>query len=112
MARICCQRANARDLVALASSAGKVARNLRVCLSFNQSASRHLVGLRDEELVEVGELVDAIRSGLVDEPPAVLTDGGIIRDGFDSRVDELRQISRGGKDPDRADTASNANARV
>ena len=95
MARICCQRANARDLVALASSLEKLP-ELRVCLA--ELTASHLVGLRDEELVEVGELVDAIRSGLVDEPPAVLTDGGIIRDGFDSRVDELRQISRGGKD--------------
>ncbi len=95
MARICCQRANARDLVALASSLEKLP-DLRVCLA--ELSASHLVGLRDEELVEVGELVDAIRSGLVDEPPAVLTDGGIIRDGFDSRVDELRQISRGGKD--------------
>jgi len=95
MTRICCQRANARDLVALASSLEKLP-DLRVCLA--ELTASHLVGLRDEELVEVGELVDVIRSGLVDEPPAVLTDGGIIRDGFDSRVDELRQISRGGKD--------------
>ena len=95
MARICCKRANARDLVALASSLEKLP-DLCVCLA--QCTAHQLAALRDEELVEVGELVDAIRSGLVDEPPAVLTDGGVIRDGFDGRVDELRQISRGGKD--------------
>lgn len=95
MARICCQRANARDLVALASSLERLP-DLRVCLA--QSTAYQLAALRDEELVDVGELVDAIRSCLVDEPPAVLTDGGVIRDGFDGRVDELRQISRGGKD--------------
>ncbi len=95
MARICCQRANARDLVALASSLEKLP-EVRACLG--ERSAPYLVSLRDEELVEVSELVGSIRTCLVDEPPAVLTEGGLIRDGFDDRVDELRQISRGGKD--------------
>ena len=35
---------------------------------------------------------------LVDAPPATLTDGGLIRDGYHPDVDQLRQIARGGKD--------------
>ena len=81
--------------MALASSLEKLP-GLRTCLA--QCRAYQLVGLRDEELVDVGELVEAIRSGIVDEPPGRLADGGVIRDGFDDRVDELRQISRGGKD--------------
>ena len=34
---------------------------------------------------------------LRDEPPIVLTDGGIIRDGYNASLDELRQASREGK---------------
>lgn len=95
MARICCQRANARDLVALATSLEK-APTLRAGL---EDISAALLGeLRDSELPDVGELVSDIRACLVDEPPALLTEGGLIRDGFDERVDELREISRGGKD--------------
>ncbi len=95
MARICCQRANARDLVALATSLEKLP---AVRAELGGAAASVLVELRDRELPDVGQLVDVIRASLVDEPPAVLTEGGLIRDGFDPRVDELRQISRGGKD--------------
>jgi DNA mismatch repair protein MutS len=39
----------------------------------------------------------AIRNAIVDEPPFNLADGGVIRPGFDARLDELRDLSRGGK---------------
>ena len=35
---------------------------------------------------------------MVDEPPISLKEGGLIRDGFDAGLDELRKASRGGKD--------------
>jgi DNA mismatch repair protein MutS len=95
MARICCQRANARDLVSLASSLEKVP-GLREELGRVEASL--LVQLRDGELPEVGDLVRDLRACLVDEPPATLTDGGLIRDGCSAAVDELRQISRGGKE--------------
>jgi DNA mismatch repair protein MutS len=95
MARICCQRANARDLAALATSLEKKP-ILRAGLA--EADAGLLSELRDGELPDVGELVSDIRTCLVDEPPALLTEGGLIRDGFDERVDELREISRGGKD--------------
>lgn len=44
-----------------------------------------------------GGIVALIRNAVTDEPPATLKDGGIIRDGFSTELDELRQISRGGK---------------
>ena len=50
------------------------------------------------QLVELPDLVDAIARAIVDEPPLALKEGGIIRDGFDAALDELRDASRGGKD--------------
>ncbi|RME95125.1 MAG: DNA mismatch repair protein MutS [Verrucomicrobia bacterium] len=50
------------------------------------------------QLHPLPELVDLLNRGLVDEPPAVLRDGGVIRDGFDPELDELRRASREGKD--------------
>ncbi len=35
---------------------------------------------------------------MVDEPPALLREGGFVRDGFDPALDELRSASREGKD--------------
>jgi DNA mismatch repair protein MutS len=50
-----------------------------------------------ERLDEVCEVRDSIQTALADELPVNLTDGGAIRDGFDSRLDELRDISRNSK---------------
>ena len=38
-----------------------------------------------------------IERTIVDEPPALARDGGFIRDGVDAELDELRHISRSGK---------------
>ncbi len=95
MARICCQRANGRDLVALARSLA-VTPDISSTLAATQSPL--LEELRSRELPAVDELVDAILSALVDEPPATLTEGGLIRDGYHQGVDELRRIASGGKD--------------
>jgi DNA mismatch repair protein MutS len=45
-------------------------------------------------LDEVAEVRDEVLKALADEPPVNLSDGGTIRDGFDPRLDELRDISR------------------
>jgi DNA mismatch repair protein MutS len=44
------------------------------------------------------ELQDLIGRGLVDDPPAGLAAGGIIREGYDPELDELIVLSREGKD--------------
>jgi DNA mismatch repair protein MutS len=50
-----------------------------------------------ESLDPMGPLTGALRDGLADEPPATLKDGGVIRDGFDPALDELRELARSGK---------------
>jgi DNA mismatch repair protein MutS len=50
-----------------------------------------------EQLDLLPELADLIATSIVDDPPFVLREGGIIRDGFDPELDELRSISREGK---------------
>ncbi len=44
------------------------------------------------------ELVDTLAKAIVDEPPALLREGGFVRDGFDPALTELRAASREGKD--------------
>jgi DNA mismatch repair protein MutS len=50
------------------------------------------------QLTELPELVDLIFRAIADEPPLALKEGGLIRDGFDAALDELRDATRGGKD--------------
>jgi len=50
------------------------------------------------QVTELPDLVGRIGRAIVDEPPLALKEGGLIRDGFDAALDELRVATRGGKD--------------
>jgi DNA mismatch repair protein MutS len=93
VARAALGTAGPRDLVALRVSLAAVPR-LRIVLSELESPLvRSLVG----ELDDVAEVRDQVAATIADEPPAVARDGGAIRDGVDGELDELRAISRGGR---------------
>ena len=44
------------------------------------------------------ELLERLRTAIVDEPPATVKEGGIFRSGYDADLDELRQLSGSGKE--------------
>ena len=52
----------------------------------------------ESEMTELPGLVELISRAILDEPPLAVREGGLIRDGFDSGLDELRTAMRGGKD--------------
>jgi DNA mismatch repair protein MutS len=47
---------------------------------------------------ELPGLLQLLTDSLVEEPPALLKEGGMFREGYDARLDELRDASRSGKD--------------
>ena len=51
-----------------------------------------------EQISESPDLVELISRAIVDEPPLPIKEGGMICDGFDAALDELRTAQRGGKD--------------
>ena len=51
-----------------------------------------------DDITELPVLAERIARAIVDEPPLALKEGGLIRDGFDPALDELRAAMRGGKD--------------
>jgi DNA mismatch repair protein MutS len=58
-------------------------------------------GLLDElaeALKERPDLVDLLARAIADDPPLALKEGGLIKDGFDPALDELRQAGRDGKE--------------
>jgi DNA mismatch repair protein MutS len=64
---------------------------------FTSAAASLLVEL-NTQLSESPDLVELIGRAIVDEPPLAVKEGGMIRDGFDTNLDELRNAQRGGKD--------------
>jgi len=51
-----------------------------------------------EGIHELPDLVAILRDALVDEPPALIREGGMFRPGYDPTLDELRGASNSGKD--------------
>jgi DNA mismatch repair protein MutS len=57
-----------------------------------------LISELDSQISESPDLVELILRAIVEEPPLAIKEGGMIRDGFDTALDELRTAQRGGKD--------------
>ena len=52
----------------------------------------------DSKLQPLEELTDAITRAIADDPPMKFEDGGVIREGFNAELDELRSLSFSAKD--------------
>ena len=79
--------ANARDLLSLAESLIKLS-DLSAIASYGNAPFLKALHKIPPELEELGTYVV---ERLVDAPPILLKEGGIIKDGVDSRLDEIRQ---------------------
>ena len=79
--------ANARDLLALSESLIKLS-DLSAIASFGSSPYLKALHKIPPELEQLGIYVV---ERLVESPPQLLKEGGIIKDGIDSRLDEIRQ---------------------
>ncbi len=91
--KIAMASANAKDLVALRASLEKLP---QIDDLLSRLQSPYLNDLR-QQLDLLPELVSLLDQAIVDDPPFVLRDGGIIKDGFNGELDDLRMISRDGK---------------
>ncbi|MEO1005623.1 MAG: DNA mismatch repair protein MutS [Cyanobacteria bacterium J06638_38] len=85
--RVASGTANARDLLALSESLIKLS-DLSAIASFGTSPYLKALHSVPPELEELGIYV---AERLVDTPPILVKEGGLIKDGVDSRLDELRQ---------------------
>jgi len=93
-ARIATRRANPRDLGFLSRTLSLLPK-LKAKLAGRKSLL--LAGL-ETELDLCAEVRADVDAALVDEPPLATTDGGIIRKGFHTELDELHALARGGKE--------------
>ena len=83
VARVVLGTAGPRDLVTLAASVGVIPSVRALGAELRAPLVRSLV----DGLDDVGDVRDEIRTTLVDEPPALVRDGGAIRDGVDAELD-------------------------
>lgn len=93
ISKVCLDRANPRDMLALAESMEK-SYDLRMCL---ERCSSGIITSQREEMGDLREIAGTITDALSDDPPVSVSDGGIFRDGYNDELDELRQITRSGR---------------
>jgi len=92
--RLGCKRANARDLVNLKNSLMLIPQIRSIIKNCNSK----LLKLSHKNLDEHKEVVDLIQKSIAEDPPLLITEGEMIADEYNSELDELRKISRSGKD--------------
>ena len=93
VARAALGTAGPRDLVALEQSLAAIPR-VRLVLEIVQAP---LLRSLAAELDDVEDVRASIERTLIDDPPALARDGGFTRDGVDPQLDDLRTISRSGR---------------
>ena len=116
LGRISSGSGNARDLVALRMALEQIPALKQILTTVGRASPRaenlihdeaparedarptSLIFDLDSQISESPDLVELISRAIVDEPPLPIKEGGMIRDGFDAALDELRTAQRGGKD--------------
>jgi DNA mismatch repair protein MutS len=93
VARAALSTAGPRELVSLRLSLAAVPR-VKLILCDVQAPLLTSLCAELDDLTDVRELVERT---LIDEPPATAREGGFTRDGVDSELDDLRAISRSGR---------------
>jgi DNA mismatch repair protein MutS len=91
--RVTLGTASPRDLAALS-------RSLRALPDAAQAVAELVAPLVRVQLKDLDPPLDVaewIEATLVDDPPAAVEDGGLVRDGVDAELDALRDASRGGR---------------
>jgi DNA mismatch repair protein MutS len=90
------QRVNPRDLYNLKETLLKIPAIKTSLETLAKSSS--LVKLLLANLHDHLDTIELIQTKLVDEPPVMMQEGGYIREGVNKELDELRAISKSGKD--------------
>ena len=85
---------NARDLVSLKNSISVLPSLRALLISADNKSLKDLAGRLDP----LEDIYDIIERSIVDDPPITVKEGGLIKEGFDKDLDEIREGSIKGKE--------------
>ncbi|WP_415896974.1 DNA mismatch repair protein MutS [Neptuniibacter sp. QD72_48] len=89
LARIALRSARPRDLERLKTSLN----SLPLLQQQIEAANAPLVNELSEQISEFPNLAELLTKAVIENPPVVIREGGVIADGYDAELDELRGIS-------------------
>ena len=93
MTRIAYQSANPRDLIAFKNSIGVIGGIKAVLSDFNSDILKEL----NADMDDLSDLYQLIDEAICEDPPIMVHDGGILKEGFHEEVDRLRHAKTDGK---------------
>ena len=93
LGRVSLESANARDLLALKASI----EHLPLVRTYLESFNARRYGELHERMDELADVHDLLERAIHPEPPALLTEGNLIRPGYHAELDSLREISHNSK---------------
>ncbi len=93
ISRISYQTANPRDMIAFKTSLAMLPHIKYIMKSLEAPLLRQL----EEQIDELTDVHDLIERSILDEPPIIIREGGIIKDGYNEEVDRLRSAKNDGK---------------
>ncbi len=94
LTRIALKTARPRDLATLREGLVRLPALNEILDAFTAPLLRELTG----RLIPQPDLEDLLKRAIVEQPPMVIRDGGVIAEGFDAELDELRGLSRNAGD--------------
>ncbi|HEX7065376.1 MAG TPA: DNA mismatch repair protein MutS [Bacillales bacterium] len=92
--RVAYGNVNARDLIQLKKSLERVPQIIEAVRKLDNPRANQII----ENIDLCEKLVQDLGEGLVDDPPLSVKEGGLIRDGFNEKLDEYRDASKNGKE--------------
>ncbi len=93
LGKVSYKSANPRDLIAFANSMEMLPHIKTVLRDLDARLLREI----DEQIDGLEDLCELIKNAICDDPPLLIRDGGIIREGFDADIDRLRTAKTEGK---------------
>jgi DNA mismatch repair protein MutS len=93
LARVALDSAGPREVISVAATLACLPTLLSAVKTFTATRWATLANNFDA----LSDLHQLIASTIADEPPVSLSDGGVIRSGVDAELDELRELSRSGR---------------
>ncbi|HII4441033.1 TPA: DNA mismatch repair protein MutS [Clostridium perfringens] len=94
LGKISNKNANAKDLIALKTSIGKIP-NVKGII---ENCTSSLLKNYHHNLDDLRDIYDLLEKSIKEDPSLTLKDGDLIKDGFNSEIDELRLAKTNGKD--------------
>ena len=92
--RVASGNANAKDLGWLKKSLKYIPNVKQALINLNTDFASNYANNIDTH----AELYDLLDKALVDNPPLIITEGGMIKEGFDQKLDEIKQIQANSKE--------------